>query len=715
MRGYSTPAERVVVDVAPAIVNLGIGGARRCMKLAMTILFLLTCLLLFSLTFRAGLSLISPLTANDEARSGEHSSLSFALMDSFTPEESLSSPPSRGPATVSQSPSLSVDVDESSIQAVRSLTPAEVEAAWILTGDPNPSRRFTAATASAFCPALQAVANTLLSHRLSMQRSLFVGHCSSYLPCPYPNHYLRQAKPRTDSDSDMYQWLMNHSPLLASPTRYVETFMSDAPLSPSFLFHAFSAEGGYYVPGEQLEGQRLAMRFQDELYERQHPPDCSKVPILIMDYFHRDGGFGSWSHARALALGLGVRGGRTVIERTPQGYAQGAYSNCTRLNGLGGCDIFLAASSCELPDNWRELVETDKVEFAKSHGPWKGGTMQQHLAYFKDRRYLLHTEYYLEGEPYELYHTNPTGWDRQQLLDQLPESLDAYRMMPECWWNRQLLAYHWRMRPEAAHHLLTLVAQSLQLPHPGVTATNALAYAAARTPSLNHTAYWWLSIQALKLEWQLQQIAPGLQTRMRFEVTRNHDNVAVKEGQREMEVELRSHLRPLLSWAFVRHGDKTKEAAVFTDAVYLELMSNAAQLAGLHYWYVGADDLLTPDRLRNAVSSSLSNASINNLFTSALVDSLQNKSSQPLSGGWLSEKVGELTDAQREAIVWRTMLDLAVAQVADVFASVWSSNQPRMGYELATALSDARATAPFFGLDMMKQHQKGGVIEGCQV
>ena len=594
-------------------------------------------------------------------------------------------------------------VRSSPVPSRTTLTPAEIEASWILTGQSDATGLLTAATASALREALQAIAVTLLSHRPTLQRSLFVGDCTSYLPCPYPNHHLRQHKPRTDSDMDMYLWLQHHSPLLSSPTRFLETFMSDAPLSPSFLFHSFSSNGGHFIPGEQLEGQRLAMRFQDELYARQHPADCSKVPILIMDYFHRDGGFGSWSHARALALGLGVRGGRTVIELAgKQGYAQGGYSNCTRLQGLGGCDVFLAASSCALPANWQELVETDKNDFAKAHPPWKGGTMQQHLDYFKDRRYLLHTEYYLEGEPYELYHTNPTGWDRSQLLDQLPASLDEFRMMPECWWNRQLLSYHWRMRPQAAHRLLTLVAQSLRLPQPDVTATHALSYASARTPSLNHTAYWWLSIQALKLEWQMEQIAPGLQVLMRNEVSDKQARVG--------EVLVHSHILPLLSWTFIRHGDKAKEAAIFTDAAYLELMIKAAQEAGLHFWYAGADDLYTPDRLGAAV---LPNATIRRLFTSALVSDLKNKAEQPLSGGWQSEKVAELTDADREAIVWRTMLDLAVAQVADVFASVWSSNQPRMAYELASAFSDARATAPFIGLDMVKQHTKGGVIEGC--
>ena len=71
--------------------------------------------------------------------------------------------------------------------------------------------------------------------------------------------------------------------------------------------------------------------------------------------------------------------------------------------------------------------------------------------------------------------------------------------MPECWWNRQLLSYHWRLLPQSARRLLTLVATSLRLAAPAVTAIHALAYADARAPSANHTAHWQLSVQALKL------------------------------------------------------------------------------------------------------------------------------------------------------------------------------------------------------------------------
>ena len=141
-------------------------------------------------------------------------------------------------------------------------------------------------------------------------------------------------------------------------------------------------------------------------------------------------------------------------------------------------------------------------------------------------------------------------------------------------------------------------------------------------------------------------------------------------------------------------------------------MSTAAKDVGLHSWYLGADDLHTPQRVRAAIAAQ-PNATAITLYTSALVDAIRDKDRQPHASGWQSERMRELTDADRQAIVWRTALDLAVAQVADAFVSIWSSNQPRMAYALNTASSDARATTPFIGLDMIKEHAKTGIVPGC--
>ena len=289
------------------------------------------------------------------------------------------------------------------------LSPAEREVAWILTGDRGAHEKLTARTALALRRAVQGVAITILSLRPALQRDLWLSDCTSYLPCPYPNAAVRASHPNTDSDSDMFDHLT------AQPSHLPQWTLSLlAPPSPEPLFHSAVPAHSHYAPGELAVDQELAMRFQDDLHARQHPADCSKARVLIMDYFHSLGGFGSWSHARALALGLGVRAGRTVIElEGKQGYPQ-HYSECTKLKGLGGCDMFLAASSCTLPSNWRELVEKDKAEFAKTHSPFHGGSMQQHLDHLKDRQYVMHTEWY---------------------ADRTHAHTDTYSHSPRRWWQ----------------------------------------------------------------------------------------------------------------------------------------------------------------------------------------------------------------------------------------------------------------------------------------
>ena len=646
---------------------------------------------------------------------GSEAQPSWLTFSSLVPSSLVPSDPSFEAATEAEAEEFE-EVGVNSASPVV-LSEAVREAAWMVTARADAAPLLSPSTAALLHEVLQGVATALLSLRPSIQRALWLSDCSSYLPCPYPNSDVRREKPNSQSDADVHQWILQQQ-LRATephgtspPTEPLppSSSPSSPSPSPSLLFHALSHVGQHWLPGEPLEAQSLAMRFQDELYARQHPPDCSAVPVLVMDYFHDAGGFGSWSHARAVALGLGIRGGRTVIELAGgKGYTQGAYSDCTRSKGLGGCDIFLPASSCTLPDDWRQWLERDKAEFAQTHPPWRGGSLQQHLEHLKDRRIVQHTEYYLESEAYELYHTNPLGWDRGQLFSQLPSSLDAYRVMPECWWNRQLLSYHWRMRPEPTVKLLTLVGQSLRLPQPDVTARNAMAYAAARSPSVNHTAHWWLCIQAVKLVWQIEQVAPHLTVVMGEDTSQAELSRAPVPHSAPMAV-LPMPPVPFLSWAFMRHGDKGQETQLFSDDVYLSFMLNASRDFNLSVWYVGADDLHTGDRIREAITQLPANATIR-LHTSALVDAIGDKEQIPHSTGWQSERMKELTDEDREAIVWRTMLDLAVSQVADAFLSIWSSNQPRIAYALNTACSDARVATPFIGLDMIPQHRKTGVV-----
>jgi hypothetical protein len=109
--------------------------------------------------------------------------------------------------------------------------------------------------------------------------------------------------------------------------------------------------------------------------------------------------------------------------------------------------------------------------------------------------------------------------------------------------------------------------------------------------------------------------------------------------------------------------------------------------------------LLAGDRVRDELKAR--NKSIE-LFGSILVERILDKNNHPLQHGFDLHTALAVNDSTREELAWRTVVEFGVAQLADIFLSTWSSNHPRMAYEMSTALSDARATTPFIGLDMLE-------------
>ena len=366
---------------------------------------------------------------------------------------------------------------------------------------------------------------------------------------------------------------------------------------------------------------------------------------------------------------------------------------------MGGCDMFLPASSCELPADWKAEMLREKGEWMRRHGelrePSLRATVAEMIDMWRERRVVAFTEFMGEMEPNELHHSARPGWQREQMA-LLAEPLAYLRTMPECWWQRQVLSYHFRTTRDAGHRLLALVARSLNLLHPNASADHAQRYADARSPAPTHTAQWWLSIQAIKLEWQLHQLDPSLIATLRREVTGQASPAQPIDEAPSTEPRYRL---PLLGYSFIRHGDKALETnTLYADADYLHAMHRVAQERGVWSWYLGADDLLSSVRVRQA------NAGLSpplHLHTSALVDAIPmaERAASPLSTGFHWGAMPGLTDGDREAVIWRTVLDWALAQVADVFVSTWTSNHPRVAYEMATALGDDRANAPFVGLD----------------
>ena len=214
--------------------------------------------------------------------------------------------------------------------------------------------------------------------------------------------------------------------------------------SPSLIFPTAKSSSPS-APGETAADVALAMDFQSRLHARQHPQPsslCSSMSLFVLDWQWKGGGFGSWSHARAMALAVGIRSGRVVVEAEGVGGYTMAYNYCTRLKGLGGCDVFLALSSCPLPSDWRARLADDRVEWAQTHPPVNETSplsLQLHLHLLRDRRLIAYTEVVDSVWRYELSHQRPAvqGWEAEQLRRELPEEFDAVRLQPECWWNRQ--------------------------------------------------------------------------------------------------------------------------------------------------------------------------------------------------------------------------------------------------------------------------------------
>ena len=168
---------------------------------------------------------------------------------------------------------------------------------------------------------------------------------------------------------------------------------------------------------------------------------------------------------------------------------------------------------------------------------------------------------------------------------------------------------------------------------------------------------------------------------------------------------------PLLGYTFVRHGDKAAETGLIPDHEYLRVTTELAQQYGLRQWYVGADSLFSADAIR--ALDAASGARSVHLYTSVQTDETGNKTRQPFAAGFDKDLSFAMADNTKEPMLWNTVLHHAVAQLSDLFCSSWSSNHVRFSYEVATALSEARAMAPFRALDPHKWlTQKEGCTNG---
>ena len=633
---------------------------------------------------------------------------------------------------------LEEDVEEGEQAASSRLSPGERELVSILTGADG-VLTLPSALLRRLRQSMQLLAAAVLVLRPSLQREFWLSSCRSHTPCPSPNAALRRASSGVITDETVRQELTSRPVLLAAvmdswfnppdpeslfhtnqppppPATTSNDTSSSPPTSPEPLSPSSASDTPlstlHFAPGEVAEAQALSQRFQRELYARQHPANCSAEKWLIMDFYHAGGGFGSWNHARSIPMAIAIRSGRLLIEAPlPPNAGQWAYSipwnDCVKVKGMGGCDIFLAASNCTLPDDWRDFALAEQAQYASSRPGYTGTGVDGLLEWYAGRRFLIYTEISGQiGEKWELHHHQAKEWDEVSLYSFLPPHLQPYRQMPECWWMRQIMSYHQRMTRYGITRLLPLLTRTLQLPEPNITAAVVLRFADQRAPSLEQTSHWWLSIQALKLTWQLQQIDSGLAQALRRQLLPASDiDPAVHGPPSPWAAEAasflnRSHTRiPLLGYTFVRHGDKGAEVGLMPDHEYLRQANVMAEAHGLRQWYVGADSLFSADAIR-----ALNVAAVDplHLYTSIQTDETADKEHAPFAAGFDKDMSFGRPDSEKEPIVWNTLIHHGIAQVSDVFLSSWSSNHVRFSYEMATTLSEARAMAPFFAMDAYK-------------
>ena len=570
---------------------------------------------------------------------------------------------------------------------------ADRQALLLLTGRGD-EEELPLTAATALRDALDEVATAQLRLRPALQSALWRQSCRSFLPCPYPANFASNttgAANSTDTWTDEeWERTITTRPTVAG----WRTSLSSVPLvDASAIFpEDLNAAGGRFAPGETASSQRLAQQFQVFVHEQQHPDNCSAARYFIYDQRQEHSGFGMFQHIRAVHLFYAVRLGRVLFEPADVISYPLAYSDCTRRHGFGGCDVFLRNSHCTPPDGWQAEMQAEKEAYGAVHGQFVGDwtSWGDRHGYLQHRRYLTFDESAI-GERYELVHSNKPPYRHEDFAwDAKGGSYDGrFALMPDCWWYGQLVSYNMRMTVTAQTRLLEELARTLQLPEPNRTAQRVVNWASGHASSVNRTDFWWLSIQALKVEWQLHRIAPDLVAAL--QTASSHTALNLSSSTTTAADERRV---PLLGYTFVRHGDKGSEAPLHGEDEYLQLMQHVQQHTGLSSWYVGADDLLSADVIR-----SLDNSSTLTLLSNSLVDSIPDKASHKLSRGFSMNTARTLSDADREAILWRTLVDTAMAQLADVHVSTWTSNHPRLVYKLAQALSDARQALPFVGVD----------------
>ena len=280
------------------------------------------------------------------------------------------------------------------------LSDGESEAAWLLTGTRSAASALSQRTSWPLRVALGQLAKTLLFVRPALQRDLWLSHCQSHLPCAYPNLAVllnfTEADNR-DPDGDVIDGLCSSKTQLVGLNESMP-----APPNVDLLFHAAGAQRSHFAPGETASDQQLAQDFQSMVHNTQHPPNCNATELrfLLQSVFNFKSGFGTYTQSRAAIMAAGIRATRTVMELPGFGDYLHAFSDCMRRQGMGGCELFLPATSCPLPADWMELFQADKAAWlaAPQHVDGNWSTYAEHIGKTRDRRWFYHWDWFAEVE-----------------------------------------------------------------------------------------------------------------------------------------------------------------------------------------------------------------------------------------------------------------------------------------------------------------------------
>jgi len=244
-------------------------------------------------------------------------------------------------------------------------------------------------------------------------------------------------------------------------------------------------------------------------------------------------------------------------------------------------------------------------------------------------------------------------------LSRFYPSLAPFTHMPPCWWIAQMIVYLTKPLPSTMNRMFSHIRASLKLPK------NDLFYLDyAKVTSENVFDFWKHFLNTIYHEWQTSN----------FE---ENDKL------------------PRLGYIFIRSGDKHSEAKLQPVEYYVKMVEEIYNDLGIRHFYVASDNVENI----NTFNKLLSNTPFV-IYTNSLTHNL--------TGYYVDDFYKTKDINKNERMVWRTLLDLYVSQLASVHGGTFSSNQCRLSYEMSIIFSGKML--PFYSLEETFKYSNGGSL-----